>query len=122
MNNHIHFIIYFYEKNQLENYLRDFKKYTSLKVREYIQSHNPLLLDEIEYKYRTQNFKIWDDKFDDVCLFTKKNCEIKVNYIHENPVKAGLVKFPEDYKYSSAAYYEKNIEGPIKVVNYHDIF
>jgi putative transposase len=122
MNNHIHFILYFYEKNHLENYLRDFKKYTSLKIREYIQNINPIILDDIQYNYRTQKFKIWEDSFDDICLFSKKVCEIKVEYIHENPCKAGMVKLPEDYKYSSASFYEKNTRGPIEVVNFCDIF
>jgi putative transposase len=30
----------------------------------------------------------------------------KLEYIHENPVKAGLCSVPEDYKYSSASFYE----------------
>lgn len=29
----------------------------------------------------------------------------KLNYIHNNPVKAGLCKYPEEYKYSSARFY-----------------
>ncbi len=29
----------------------------------------------------------------------------KLNYMHNNPVVAGLVKHPEDYKYSSAHFY-----------------
>jgi len=35
----------------------------------------------------------------------------KLEYIHMNPVKAGLCEHPEDYKYSSARFYllnEKN--------------
>jgi hypothetical protein len=32
----------------------------------------------------------------------------KLDYLHNNPVKAGLCKLPEDYKYSSARFYEKN--------------
>lgn len=30
----------------------------------------------------------------------------KVNYIHENPVRAGIVDKPEDYLYSSARNYK----------------
>ncbi len=29
----------------------------------------------------------------------------KINYVHNNPVKAGLVENPEDYTYSSAKNY-----------------
>ena len=29
----------------------------------------------------------------------------KMEYMHYNPVKAGLCTFPEEYKYSSAKFY-----------------
>jgi hypothetical protein len=32
----------------------------------------------------------------------------KLEYIHNNPVKAGLCLLPEEYKYSSAKFYELN--------------
>jgi hypothetical protein len=31
----------------------------------------------------------------------------KINYIHNNPVKEGLVKNPEDWCYSSASNYQE---------------
>jgi hypothetical protein len=31
--------------------------------------------------------------------------DCKVNYIHENPVRSGIVEKPEDYLYSSARSY-----------------
>jgi hypothetical protein len=38
-------------------------------------------------------------------LFSEKFFVQKMNYIHDNPEKAGICKFPEDYKYSSTSYY-----------------
>ena len=38
----------------------------------------------------------------------------KLNYVHGNPVKAGLVVLPEDYLYSSARDYAGRI-GLVKV-------
>ena len=38
----------------------------------------------------------------------------KLEYIHKNPVVAGLVKFPEHYYYSSANYYLER-KGPLEV-------
>lgn len=49
MNNHIHFIIYFYEKNRLSDFMRDFKKYTSLKIREFIQDTDLERLSDLKY-------------------------------------------------------------------------
>lgn len=34
----------------------------------------------------------------------------KLNYIHDNPVAAGLVTNSYDYKYSSAKFYETGID------------
>jgi len=31
----------------------------------------------------------------------------KLDYIHSNPVAAGLCLYPEDYRYSSASFYIK---------------
>ncbi|MBV6478800.1 MAG: hypothetical protein HGGPFJEG_01557 [Ignavibacteria bacterium] len=45
------------------------------------------------------------DRFDDVVIITDRVLRTKVNYVHYNPVKAGLVLNPEDWKYSSARNY-----------------
>ena len=34
----------------------------------------------------------------------------KMEYIHYNPVEAGLCSYPEEYKYSSAKFYETGVE------------
>jgi hypothetical protein len=39
--------------------------------------------------------------------------EQKLDYIHNNPVKAGLCQLPEEYKYSSAGYYILNAPNEI---------
>jgi putative transposase len=45
--------------------------------------------------------KFWQDRFDDLVLITEKQFRIKLNYVHQNPVRAGLVRNPEDWPYSS---------------------
>jgi putative transposase len=105
MINHIHFVICFEEKSRLSDYLRDFKKCSSLQIRQYLAEKAPGILAGMAYKHRTQQFKVWEDLFDEVVLYTRKVCETKINYIHSNPVRAGLVTRPEDYKYSSASFY-----------------
>ena len=50
----------------------------------------------------TQSFKF---RFVD-----KKKFIQKMNYIHYNPVKAGLCGNPEEYKYSSAKFYETGVD------------
>jgi hypothetical protein len=43
-------------------------------------------------------------------LFTFSTLQQKLNYIHNNPIHAGICNYPEEYKYSSAIFYEKNID------------
>ncbi len=45
---------------------------------------------------------IWIPRFDDVAIFTEDQFRTKLNYIHMNLVKAGLVESAEEYAYSSA--------------------
>jgi putative transposase len=87
--------------------MRDFKKFTSGEIRRKLEADEYLSeLESLRYKYRKQKIKVWQDRFDDVALYSRKVLETKLNYIHENPVKKGFVKFAEEYKYSCAAYYK----------------
>ena len=52
-----------------------------------------------------QKRKLWMPRFDDNVIRTKKEFYAYLKYIHENPVKSGLVKREEEYKYSSARNY-----------------
>ncbi len=41
------------------------------------------------------------DRYDDVIVTSDRVFKIKIDYIHYNPVKAGLVSKMEDWKFSS---------------------
>jgi len=45
--------------------------------------------------------KFWQDRFDDLVITSEKVFLTKLNYIHTNPVRAGLVNNPENWLYSS---------------------
>jgi hypothetical protein len=44
------------------------------------------------------------------CIHMKCFCK-KLEYIHWNPVKAGLCRLPEEYYYSSAGFYHTGIDN-----------
>src|SRR3989337_49498 len=48
----------------------------------------------------------WQKGFFDFGILTEEKFREKLNYIHFNPVKWGLVEKAEDYKYSSALAYK----------------
>lgn len=48
-----------------------------------------------------QKFKIWQPSFYDFNIYTEEKLYQKLNYLHYNPVRAGLADEPSDYPYSS---------------------
>ena len=102
--------------------MRDFKKYTSVQIRNYIEADGDTkLLNQLRYSKREQKFKIWMDRFDDVIIRSTKVLATKMEYIHWNPVKKALVKRPEEYPRASAGFYASNIPAHIPVLHFTDL-
>jgi hypothetical protein len=66
-------------------------------------------------KKKNWEYQIWEDGYDDLGVYSAKVLRTKIDYIHNNPVRKGLVKRPEDYLYSSARNYILNDHSVIKV-------
>ena len=47
-------------------------------------------------------FRFWMRGYDDLGIYSERQFRIKLEYIHNNPLKAGLVGRAEDYVFSSA--------------------
>ena len=109
MPSHIHLIPLMKIGESISDFMRDFKKYTSTKIRKQLEAegHNSIV-EQLRLNaagYKNQTFKLWMERFDDVIVISEKVLKTKVNYIHYNPVKAGLISKMEDWKYSSARNY-----------------
>jgi putative transposase len=125
MSNHIHLILYFKKGNQLSNWMRDLKKFTSVMVRQQIEKSGNLdLLEKLRVPEKKQVFKVWQDRFDDVYLANKKLLETKLEYIHTNPMQEhwNLVTKSEGWPYSSAMFYELGNQPLVMVTDYREFF
>ena len=54
------------------------------------------------------HFRVWERKGYDMNIWTPRKVREKLNYMHNNPVKRGLVKAPGDWVWSSWRYYFLN--------------
>jgi len=119
MPSHLHMVLYIPEGESVIDFMRDFKRYTSIEIRKLIQKEKRThLINRLKCNAefsKNQNFKIWMDRFDDLVITTEKTLGIKVNYIHNNPVKAGNVEKPEDWEFSSAGNYYLDDHSLIKI-------
>lgn len=112
MSNHIHLIIRS-TTGDLSGTIRDLKKYTSKKIVEEIEksteSRKDWMLRLFRHAAKRQNkagdYQVWTHENHAVELFGNDFIQQKVEYIHNNPVRAAIVKNAEDYVYSSAGYY-----------------
>ncbi|MBK9670723.1 MAG: hypothetical protein IPO70_00340 [Bacteroidetes bacterium] len=111
--------------NNLSQVLRDFKKFTSkqfIKLMDEVgESRKKWLKDKFSFEAqrrgRASNYKIWKDDNHALEIGEYLDIEQKINYIHENPVKAMIVKHAEDYIFSSARDYSDD-KGYVEIVKY----
>lgn len=61
----------------------------------------------------TQHF--WQHRFYDFNVFTEHKRAEKLHYMHMNPVERGLVKRPEDWRWSSYRFYAFREIGPVNI-------
>lgn len=61
---------------------------------------------------RAERGLLWQPRFFDRALRTVKEYNEKVEYIHLNPVKASLLKRPEDWRWSSVHDYAGSVNAP----------
>ena len=122
MSNHLHLIARAKEGFMLSDFVRDFKKFTHKEMLPIIESDKESrrlwMLHQFKFyasrHSRNENFQIWTNGCHPEECYSDDFTKVKLNYIHENPVRAGIVRKPEDYVYSSAANYA-GMEGIIKV-------
>jgi putative transposase len=114
MSNHIH-VIWQAGNNNLSDIIRDFKTFTSKAITDSIQAEPESRRDWLLHMFRfyandtnaNDNFKVWTNNNHPEEIYTHDFMLTKLNYLHDNPVRAGLVADPEDYLYSSASNYAR---------------
>ena len=119
MSNHLHLLASAIKEGiTMSDILRDFKKFTSKKIVETVlqeptESRKQWMMYRFEfagkYNSKIKDYKFWQDGNDAKEIFSATFFEQKFQYIHENPVRAEIVEYPEDYLYSSARNYARKL-------------
>ncbi len=118
MSNHIHLIARSTEE-PLSNVLRDFKSFTSKELFKAVKNNSKesrsqwmIKLFENTGKLNglNKNFQVWQNKNQPLIMTNGKQYLIKQNYIHQNPVVAGIAANDYEYLYSSTCE-----DSPLKV-------
>lgn len=111
MSNHLHMIWQMREGRERKDVQRDFLKFTAQTIQLDLRKNHPAVLKHFEVNLKDRKFQIWERNPLSVDVYTREVLLQKLNYIHHNPVKAGLCLLPEEYFYSSAAFYMNGDTG-----------
>ena len=125
MSSHVHMIIGQSGSQKLEDIIRDIKKFTAVKIVEAIKSNSRESRRELfiwlferagKQNSNNKNFQFWQQHNHSIELNTNEMIDQRLDYIHNNPVEAGIVMSPEEYLYSSAVNYAGLPEKLIEVI------
>jgi REP element-mobilizing transposase RayT len=121
MSNHVHLIANS-TIGQLSDTICDLKKFTCRKfieaIEEIAESRKNWMLNRFKFNASqhagNKNYQIWTHDNHAILLYSNEFIKQKIEYIHDNPVRAGIVEKAEDYLYSSARNYA-SLEAPIDI-------
>ena len=110
MNDHFHLLVG--TERKPSDALRFVNGISSRRVIDYLKDHNYQSslekLRHMDFKNRYR-YSLWDHH-PNLKLITDESVFMqKVHYIHQNPVRAGLVEQAKDYKWSSIRCWQKNM-------------
>lgn len=110
MLDHVHAMVWFPDEHQISLFMNKWKKLTSKQVAMTYARDFPnywAKLDEREY--------VWQVRYYDFNIYSEKKMHEKLEYMHNNPVRAGLVKEICEWPWSSAQWWHqgKSVGIPI---------
>ena len=105
MSNHIHLIWQAAAGHHPSRVQHSFMKYTAQQMKFYLQDNHPEMLPNLLVNAADRKYQIWERNPLSLELFTAKVGVQKLQYVHQNPVRAGICRNPVDYYYSSARFY-----------------
>ena len=111
MINHIHIIWHIQPEHKRENVQRDFLKYTAQQIKRDLEIHHPKVLPLFLVNAKDRKYQIWERNALSIDIWSREVLLQKLQYMHLNPVRAGVCKWPEQYYWSSALFYRTGIDN-----------
>ncbi len=109
MPTHLHAIVFDgdFDNERLQKSLTDFRKFTGRSLSDFCVGHMPDCFHETLRGSSTadRERRFWQSSRHPEALQTEKFWRQKFDYLHENPVRKGLVTRAAYWRYSSAAHY-----------------
>ena len=122
MPNHIHLIWKVLKNNGKESPVSSFTKFTAHQFKKYLRDGNQDVLGKFSSDKVDRNYQFWKRDPLAIPLTTDDILIQKLDYIHDNPSKKkwNLCAYPEDYRWSSAQFYNSGSDEFGFLTNFRD--
>lgn len=110
MSNHLHLVwqpLGEYLPNEIQH---SFMTRTGQQIKLDLEKNHPSVLSYFKVKAKDRQYQFWERNSLSIELYTHEVFIQKLDYIHYNPVRAGLCQLPEEYHYSSAKFYYTGVD------------
>ncbi len=117
MPNHVHLVICpRRETYSISDILLAIKQPVSRRAITYLKEHNPAGLRLLATAQRARPYHFWQKGGGYDRNITQISTLVEtIHYVHNNPVRKGLVQTPGEWHYSSAADWESGRSGPLSI-------
>jgi putative transposase len=105
MSNHIHLIWQILPNFTPSGVQASFMKYTAQQMKRSLMKNDLSRLSGFKVNKYDREYQLWKREPLSIDLLNEAMFRQKLEYIHYNPVRAGLCAVPEEYHYSSAKFY-----------------
>jgi REP element-mobilizing transposase RayT len=107
------------QSDDIAKSMKSFKQYSAKELLALLKEENvTTLLDQFKFykkaHHKATDYQIWEEGYQPKLIISEAMMKIKIDYIHNNPVKRGYVDEAVHWRYSSARDYEGQ-EGLIEV-------
>ena len=108
MPNHFHALWQLHDSVDKVSFQRDLLKFTARSILKFMVMSDDPLLAKLQVKAADRQQQVWERNSLSIDIWNEKVFIQKLNYIHNNPIqhKWKLATLPEEYKYSSALFYQ----------------
>jgi putative transposase len=103
MPDHVHALVWLPETGQLSRFMHGWKRMSSFRIRSWYRDHQSHYFEGFG-----EGDRFWQPKYYSFPIYSRQKLEEKMEYIHLNPVRAGLVEKAVDWRWSSARWYEQH--------------
>jgi len=120
MPTHVHAIVFHrdFDAATLASVVTDFRKFTGRQLSDHCAQHLPACFSDVlrESAGDDRERRFWRPTRHPEVLESEPFWRQKLDYLHENPVRKGLVRRAADWRFSSAGYWLTDGQTPSDVI------